>query len=155
TTYNSISVPGNDPYVITVGCMKSVDGLRAHDTISTYSGRGPTAFDSILKPDIVAPGNRVISLRVPNSTLDVLSAGANVVPFNYYMNSNSSSDTPQYCYLSGTSMSTPVVAGAAALLLQANPGLTPDTIKARLMVSADKWGFPNGLYDPCTYGAGY
>ena len=52
-------------------------------------------------------------------------------------------------------MATPVVSGAAALLLQANPNLTPDTIKARLMFSADKWAQPNGTGDPCTYGAGY
>jgi serine protease AprX len=52
-------------------------------------------------------------------------------------------------------MAAPVVAGAAALMLQACPGLAPDTIKARLMISADKWGFPNGQYDPLSYGAGY
>jgi len=58
-------------------------------------------------------------------------------------------------------MAAPVVAGAAALLLQASPTLSPDTVKARLMVSADKWaspsstGTPTGQADPCTYGAGY
>ncbi|HLV80329.1 MAG TPA: hypothetical protein VKT32_08600, partial [Chthonomonadaceae bacterium] len=48
-----------------------------------------------------------------------------------------------------------VVAGAAALMLQANPALSPDTLKARLMISADKWCDASGNYDPCTYGAGY
>jgi len=55
-------------------------------------------------------------------------------------------------------MAAPVVAGAAALLLQADPTLTPDTIKARLMISADKAGYgPTGQgdTDACTYGAGY
>ena len=52
-------------------------------------------------------------------------------------------------------MASPVVAGAAALLLQANPALTPSTIKARLMLSADKWCAPDGTADPLTYGAGY
>ena len=52
-------------------------------------------------------------------------------------------------------MASPVVAGAAALLLQKYPTLTPDTIKARLMLSADKWTDPSGNSDPCTYGAGY
>jgi len=41
------------------------------------------------------------------------------------------------------------------LLLQNNPSLTPDTVKARLMVSADKWASPSGDTDPCTYGAGF
>ena len=52
-------------------------------------------------------------------------------------------------------MASPVVAGAAALLLQASPSLTPDTVKARLMLSADKWADPTGSQDPLTYGAGY
>src|SRR5262249_15352551 len=63
TKYGSIGSPGNDPYVITVGAMKSVDGSRANDTIATYSSRGPTLGDLTLKPDVVAPGNQVISLR--------------------------------------------------------------------------------------------
>lgn len=52
-------------------------------------------------------------------------------------------------------MASPVVSGAAALLLQADPSLTPDTVKARLMASADKWTDTSGNADPCTYGAGY
>jgi len=52
-------------------------------------------------------------------------------------------------------MATPVVSGAAALMLQAQPGLTPDTLKARLMASADKWAFRMGMYDAMTFGAGY
>ena len=52
-------------------------------------------------------------------------------------------------------MASPVVAGAAALLFQADPTLTPDTVKARLLLSADKWADPTGSPDPLTYGAGY
>ena len=52
-------------------------------------------------------------------------------------------------------MAAPVVSGAAALMLEKDPSLTPDTIKARLMVSADKWTDPAGNADPLTYGAGY
>src|SRR5207244_676210 len=58
TAYGSILSPGNDPYVITVGAMKSVDGSRAHDTIATYSSRGPSVGDHIMKPDLVAAGNQ-------------------------------------------------------------------------------------------------
>jgi serine protease AprX len=64
-------------------------------------------------------------------------------------------NSTNYYLLSGTSMATPVVSGAAALLLQAQPGLSPDTVKARLMIAADKWADPTGNGDPCTYGAGY
>lgn len=53
-------------------------------------------------------------------------------------------------------MATPVVVGAAALMLQADPTLSPDTVKARLMLTATKWGSPvTGQLDPCTYGSGY
>ena len=69
TNYGSIQSPGNDPYVITVGATKSIDGLRADDKIATYSSRGPSRLDLVIKPDIIAPGNKVISLYSYNSTL--------------------------------------------------------------------------------------
>src|SRR5579884_1144963 len=155
TNYGSITVPGNDPYVITVGAMKSLDGSRPDDTVTTYSSRGPTLGDLVLKPDIVAPGNKVISLRSISSTLDATYGSANLVPLSAYKSSWGPADQSQYFTLSGTSMSAPVVSGAVALMLQANSKLSPDTVKARLMVSADKWGFSSGLYDPCSFGAGY
>ena len=153
TAYGSINSPGNDPLVITVGAMKATDGLRAHDTIATYSSRGPSAVDMVLKPDIIAPGNMVVSLRAPGSTFDQLYGATNLEPTSAY--APSSVTNSNYFVLSGTSMATPVVAGAAALMLQASPSLTPDTVKARLMLSADKWADPMGNADPCTYGAGY
>jgi serine protease AprX len=60
--YGTITAPGNDPYVITVGAMK-IEGpaLRTNDLIASYSSKGPTLFDHIVKPDIVAPGNLIIS----------------------------------------------------------------------------------------------
>ncbi len=155
TEYGSIMVPGNDPCVITVGAMKAESGRRADDRIATYSSRGPSRLDFVLKPDLVAPGNRVISLRCPNSTMDTQFGSVGTVPFRDYRTSASTADSPQYFRLSGTSMAAPVVAGAAALLLQADPSLTPDAVKARLMVSADRWPQPDGTMDPCTFGAGY
>jgi len=70
TAWGSIQSPANDPYVITVGAMKQRGGGRGNDTIATYSARGPSRLDFVMKPDIVAPGNRVISLNVTGSYLD-------------------------------------------------------------------------------------
>ncbi len=154
TAYGSIQSPGNDPYVITVGATKFMDHIRAHDRIATYSSRGPSRLDLILKPDIIAPGNKVISLDAPGSYLATQYAVNDQVPMSYYATSGTGLSS-NYMQLSGTSMAAPVVTGAAALMLQANPTLTPDTVKARLMISADKWVSPTGAADPCTYGAGY
>ena len=156
TAYGSIQSPGNDPYVLTVGATKSTDGQRADDRIATYSSRGPSRLDLVMKPDIIAPGNKVISLNSNNSTLDNYAGGSNDIPQSLYRTvPNPTQVSNDYFRLSGTSMAAPVVAGAAALLLQADPTLTPDTLKARLMLSADKWADPQGGLDPLTYGAGY
>ena len=155
TAYGSIQSPANDPYVITVGATKREDSSKADDKIATYSARGPSRLDLALKPDIVAPGNRVISVEAPGSYLATAYAATNAVPDDSYTVGGTSAPSSAYMQLSGTSMAAPVVAGAAALMLQANPTLSPDTVKARLMVSADKWAQPDGTADPCTFGAGY
>ena len=67
--YGTITSPGNDPYVITVGATNDKgDTDRNNDVIATYSSKGPTAIDHIAKPDLVAPGNRVVSYQAPGST---------------------------------------------------------------------------------------
>lgn len=187
--YGTIAAPGNDPYVITVGAMKTADTpTRNDDTIASYSSKGPTAFDYVVKPDIVAPGNQVVSTLAPNAPLlstptDVYlseySSSTTTSPNPNAKNSkkNSSSNTStltgntistSYMRLSGTSMATPVVSAAAVLLLQQNPNLTPDQVKARLMKTASKT-FPTSstvtdpttgiiytdYYDIFTIGAGY
>src|SRR3989441_51690 len=190
--YGTIAAPGNDPYAITVGAMKTANTpTRVDDTIASYSSKGPTAFDFVVKPDIVAPGNRVISTLAPNAPLlssptDVYlseysnstttSTGSGGNTKNNKKSSKSSLSTtvatntisPSYMRLSGTSMATPVVSGAAVLLLQQNPNLTPDQVKARLMKTASKT-FPatstvtdpttgiiyTDYYDIFTVGAGY
>jgi serine protease AprX len=154
TAYGSINSPGNDPYVITVGAVKQTDGNRVHDTIATYSGRGPSRLDFVMKPDIVAPGNRVISVTCTDGYLLSAYGGSNAVPLSAYSTSGTGNSL-YYFQLSGTSMAAPVVAGAAALLLQKYPTLTPDSVKARLMISADKWMTPSGGWDNMAYGAGY
>jgi serine protease AprX len=162
--YGLIAAPGNDPYVITVGAMNSMStAAKSDDIITSYSSKGPSAVDHVIKPDLVAPGNKVASLLVPGSTLDQEFPGNEVSPSVY----GASLRSPHYYFvLSGTSMATPVVSGAVALLLQADSTATPDEIKARLMKSADKT-FPvstqlmvNGVlwtyqYDVFTVGAGY
>jgi serine protease AprX len=157
--FGTIVVPGNDPSVITVGAtMTELTATRADDQIASYSSKGPTTLDHIVKPDITAPGNRQVSLRVAGSTLDTTYPQYEVWP---------SSGTSMYYELSGTSMATPIVSGAVALMLQQNPSLTPDQVKARLMKTAwkgigqytyshDSLGnLYNNEYDLFTYGAGY
>ncbi len=165
--YGTIESPGNDPYVITVGAMKAMGTYtRTDDLIASYSSKGPTAIDHIVKPDIVAPGNHVVSLLSPSSTL--AGESANSVPLSYYESTASSTPSPAYLMLNGTSMATPVVSGIVADLLQAHPSLKPDQVKARLMKTAYKT-FPVsstavdpvtgqnfvGQYDIFTIGAGY
>jgi hypothetical protein len=68
--YGTIAAPGNDPYAITVGAMKSEGTTtRADDMIASYSSKGPTAFDYYAKPDLVAPGNLIVSTMPAGLTL--------------------------------------------------------------------------------------
>jgi serine protease AprX len=99
--------------------------------------RGQTAIDHIVKPDIVAPGNRQVSLNSSGATLPSTYSD-NVVLASFYHDGNNSKVSPWYFTLSGTSMAAPVVSGAVALLLQSEPKLTPDQVKARLMKTASK-----------------
>ncbi len=150
--YATVTSPGNDPYAITVGSMKPMDtATRTDDLIASYSSKGPTLIDHIVKPDIVAPGNLLISTETSNTAL-YSAEPLNLVPWSYYMYGGSSSPSTAYFTLSGTSMATGVVSGAVADLLQAHPSLTPDQVKARLMKSASKT-FPqssSSVYDPTT-----
>ena len=149
--YATVTSPGNDPYALTVGSMKPMDtATRTDDLIASYSSKGPTLIDHIVKPDIVAPGNLLISTETSNTAL-YSAEPSNLVPWSYYMYGGSSSPSTSYFTLSGTSMATGVVSGAIADLLQAHPGLTPDQVKARLMKSASKT-FPqsSSVYDPST-----
>ena len=136
--YGTITSPGNDPYVITVGAMKDMKTLsRSDDQMASYSSKGPTLFDQIVKPDIVAPGNRIMAALPAGLQLTNTYPG-NRVPLGYYVVNGTSQTSTYYFEMSGTSMASPMVAGTAALLLQKQPSLTPDQIKAKLMKTASK-----------------
>ncbi len=118
----TIATPGSDPFVITVGALDDAGTLdTADDSIAVFSSHGPT-LDGFHKPDLVAPGRKIISLRAPGSYLDTLLPDRITDQF--------------YFRLSGTSMSSPVVAGTAALMLQKNPWLKPNQVKSILMQTA-------------------
>jgi len=174
--YGTIDAPGNDPYVITVGAMKTEGTFtRTDDLVASYSSKGPSAIDHVVKPDVVAPGNLVASLLAQHGTLP-LTTPQNAVPLSVYENTAAPVGNPptqgsvpgnpniqppavnfgsgmstKYFTLSGTSMATAVVSGAVADLLQAYPKLTPDQIKMLLMVTAYKT-FPtsSAVTDPAS-----
>lgn len=163
--YGTIEAPGNDPYVITVGAMRTMETPQIDDDlIVSYSSKGPSFIEDIVKPDLVAPGNLVVSLKFANDPLAVNNPSF-VTLDSFYMKNSPAGDPPsaQYFPLSGTGMST----AAVALLVQAEPKLTPDQVKALLMLSANRDYFPqtssvtaDGItyvanYDIFTIGAGY
>ncbi|HJW36965.1 MAG TPA: S8 family serine peptidase, partial [Actinomycetes bacterium] len=114
-----VDAPGLDPYVVTVG---AVDPAGA---VPSWSSRGPD-FAGRAKPDLVAPGVGLVGLRAPGSTIDLANPEARV--------------GDHYFRGSGTSMSTAVVAGAAALVAAAHPEWGPDRVKAALTGTADPLG---------------
>lgn len=159
--YGGIHSPGIDPSVITVGATNSYfTDRRSDDEIATYSSRGPTRgyvttatgmknYDNLIKPDLVAPGNKIIGASSSNP--DAKDSLNNLV-LSYPVLAVDSTAKPadRVMYLNGTSVATPVVSGAVALLLQANPNLTPNLVKAILMYTAQ----PIRGYNTLEQGAG-
>jgi serine protease AprX len=122
-----ITSPGNSPYAITVGALNTWSTVdRSDDSVTTYSSRGPTRYDLAVKPDIVAPGNKVVSLEAAGSYLPTAYPAIHVA----------GNGTNAYMRLSGSSMGTGVVSGGAALLLEGNPTLTPEQIKLLLQTGS-------------------
>jgi serine protease AprX len=144
TQYASITAPGNAPWVLTVGASSHGGTLaRDDDTIAAFSSRGPTAVDYSAKPDLAAPGVGIESLSDPSSAMYTSRSSGlreGTVATSYL----------PYLSLSGTSQATPVVSGTVALMLQANPSLTANAVKAILQYSAQIYG-----YDALTQGAGF
>jgi serine protease AprX len=143
--YGGITAPGNAPWVLTVGASSHMGTIdRADDTVATFSSRGPTAIDRAAKPDLVAPGVGIESLSAPGSTLFESKSA-------YLLNGTVPRPYPPYLSLSGTSQATPVVAGTVALMLEANPDLTPNAVKALLQYTAQKYAG----YHALSQGAGF
>jgi serine protease AprX len=118
----TIQTPGIDPLVLTVGASDdSGTASPADDVLPTWSSVGPTP-DRLAKPDLLAPGRKIVSVRVPGSTLD--------------QQNPTHIEGPSTIRFSGTSEATAVAGGAAALLVQQRPELTPDQTKALLTKDA-------------------
>ncbi len=150
--YATIHSPGSDPYVITVGVSNNYQtASRPDDILTTYTSLGPTYPDHVVKPDLVAPGNRTISLRAEGSTLDAEHPELRVKQGVYRDEPATADLDSPYFQISGSSMSAGVVSGMAALMIQAEPSITPDSLKARLMKSAEK----RLDYDIFSEGAGF
>ncbi|WP_310832524.1 S8 family peptidase [Paenibacillus pedocola] len=131
----TIESPGVSPSAITVGAVNDQRTItQSDDRITFYSSRGPAPGGKV-KPDIVAPGESITSLLAPGSRLARQMPGQR--------------NGKLYFVLSGTSVSTPIVAGAAAQLLQLRPCLTPRQVK----VTLKKNSFSLGL-KPNTAGSG-
>ena len=125
--------PAFNPYVISVGSVDTAGtyGL-GDDVLSTFSNCG----DKSRRPDLVAPGKSVVSLRSPGSLSDELYPEART--------------GTRLFRGTGTSQSAAVVSGAAALLIDQRPELTPDQVKSILTTSARK----NDQIDKNCQGAG-
>jgi serine protease AprX len=143
--YGGITAPGNAPWVLTVGASSHNGTVnRADDSMAAFSSRGPSFIDYTAKPDLVAPGVGIESLADATSTLFAAYPAARLW-------GTLDTATQPYLSLSGTSMSAPVVAGTVALMIQANPALTPNLAKAILQYTAEH----RSRYDDLTQGAGF
>ncbi|SET48033.1 serine protease AprX [Oceanobacillus limi] len=138
----TITSPGTVQEVITVGAIDDKNTVvRRDDEIADFSSRNTD--NSPIKPDVVAPGTNIVSLRSPYSYLEILQK-------NNRIGSN-------YITLSGTSMATPICAGACAQIIEytrrRGMELTPDELKQILVAGAslrEEWE-----NDRKTYGNGY
>ncbi|MGE5328064.1 MAG: S8 family peptidase [Deltaproteobacteria bacterium] len=123
----TISSPGIDPKIITVGASDDRNTTsRNDDRLASFSSRGPT-IDGFDKPDVVCPGTNIVSLRVAKSYNDKQQKLYRI--------------TDSYTSMSGTSMATPVCCSVIALILQANPSLSPDEVKRILTNNCWSLGF--------------
>ena len=134
----TVTKPGDDPLVITVGATEDRETPAVDDDrVPLFSGRGDAWLSN--KPDVVAPGVRLVSVLAPGSTIEqVLTAKGSKAVSGYYRRA------------SGTSMSAAVVSGAAALLADVHPEWTPGQVKTALLSTTRKVA----MTDPWVAGRG-
>jgi len=123
----TVSTPGADPFIITAGSFDD-QGTRADqdDRESAFSSRGPT-LDGFTKPDVLAPGRRVVSLRAagPQVALAPTHGAAR----------DTTSANSLYTRMSGTSVSSAMVSGVAALVLSFHVSYTPTKAKGAIVAA--------------------
>ncbi len=130
----TILSPGDDPLVITVGALDDMGGTSVSaDEMNDFSSAGPTSPDGWIKPDLVTSGRSVVSLAAPGSTIYNNHPSARIGTANFVG--------------SGTSFSAAITSGAAALVLAANPGLSPNQVKARLLANTSPGPVGNPFVD--------
>ena len=130
--YGGVGVPCNAPSSVCVGALDTKGTASfSDDEVAKFSSRGPARFDLLAKPDLVAAGVKITSLSAPGSRLFTEN------PSWLVFGGNEGAQKPAgYLTLSGTSMSSPSVAGAAALMLEANHDLTANAVKLGLQFTA-------------------
>src|ERR1700677_1400038 len=140
----TIDVPGNVPYVITTGALTDyyTPNNLSDDRLASFSSAGPT-YEGFVKPELIAPGGHMVASMSSTSYL------ANIDP-------GSMAPTASLFTMSGTSMAAAVTTGVVALMLEADPALTPDNVKCRLLASAHPAVTSNGMlaYSVFQQGAG-
>ncbi len=134
--YGGILSPATHPGVITVGASDPADtARRSDDAVAPWSSRGPTPFDGLGKPDVVAPGAHLAVPARAGSTLWTAFPAAHVASWPA-----ADLDGAPYLVASGTSLAAPAVAGVVALILEADPALGPADVKGILSLTAAPLG---------------
>lgn len=139
----SIGVPANTPYVISVGAVSNnlTSDDSSDDFVTSFSSAGPT-FEAFVKPELVAPGDRIAAPTFPGGGL-AKSHRSEKVKSAYYA-------------ISGTSQAAAITSGVAALLLEAKPHLSPNDVKCQLLHASRALVTEGGtpLYSALQQGAG-
>ena len=133
--YAGITSPGNAPSAITVGALDLHDTVdRSDDTVAPYSSRGPAWYSGVAKPDLVAPGHKLVAVGAFRGSLYERFAERRVW-------GRDKEKKARYLRLSGSSMAAAVTSGVVALMVEANreryeTRLTPNAVKAILEYTA-------------------
>lgn len=135
----TITSPGDDPLVITVGALDDKDTVPvSDDAVPSFSSNGPTSWDGWWKPDLLAPGRSVVSVMPTTSMTWASNKAARVGTRNFVG--------------SGTSFAAAITSGAAAMVVRDNPTATASSIKAALLTTTNPG--PSPPQDPFQQGHG-